>query len=267
MLIMNATVATPRQRIAQSFGRAVHTYDRCAELQRHVASRLLAMLPDADEIGAVLDAGCGTGFCTAALQARYPRAAVVALDLAEPMLQATRQRADASHVLCADIQQLPLQSEQFDVVTSSLTIQWCNALPALFDELQRVTRSGGRVLLSTFGPQTLRELRDAWASVDGYRHTSEFIAAETLLDAAQQAGFKASLDAEMRVQHYASLRALAAELKGLGAHNLHPQQHSGLTTPRAFKAASAAFVANAANAAAVPVSWEVFYLDLQKPRA
>jgi malonyl-CoA O-methyltransferase len=259
----------PRQRIARSFGRAVRTYDQFAELQRQVALRLLDMLgadrgKDARAAQCILDAGCGTGFCTAALQARYPGATVIALDLAEPMARATQHRVLDAVPLCADIQQLPLRAAQFDVVLSSLTIQWCSELRALFAELYRVTRIGGRVLLSTFGPATLRELREAWASVDTRQHTSEFVAGHALLQAAMDAGFSATLTPELRIQHYPSLRVLAAELKGLGAHNLHPRQQAGLTSPGAFKAASVAFAAQAQPGMAVPVSWEVFYLELKK---
>jgi malonyl-CoA O-methyltransferase len=268
MTAVHASTLIPRQHIARSFGRAVRTYDQCAELQRHVGLRLLDMLDGASHnirtADYILDAGCGTGFCTAELQMRYPDATVVALDLAEPMARVTQQRAVNAVPLCADIQQLPLRSEQFDRVLSSLTIQWCGDLMALFTELYRVTRAGGRVLLSTFGPQTLRELRAAWAGVDAHRHTSEFTDEQAILNAALRAGFSATLTKELRIQHYPSLRVLAAELKGLGAHNLHPGQHQGLTSPGAFRSASAAFAAQAQSGSGVPVSWEVFYLELKK---
>lgn len=259
-----AQVLIPRERIARSFAKAARTYDQCAELQRHVGRALLGKLRPASTAGRILDAGCGTGFCTEGLQALHPDADVIALDLAEPMLKATRYRATGCAPLCADIQQLPFNRGVFDVVISSLAIQWCTDLAALFAELHRVTRSGAQLLLSTFGPQTLRELRSAWAGVDDHQHTSDFAAANVLLQAAIDAGFAATLTSELRMQHYSSLRELAAELKGLGAHNLHPRQQGGLTTPSAFKAASIAFAAHANPGIGVPVSWEVFYLDLKK---
>lgn len=273
MSCAHPAITIPREHIARSFGRAVNTYDQCAELQREVALHLLAKLElklgldsmPGPNVERVLDAGCGTGFCTAALQTRYPDAALIALDLAAPMLRMTQQRSPNAASVCADIQQLPLRAAQFDLVVSSLTIQWCNDLTMLFNELYRVTRPGGHVLLSTFGPSTLSELRKAWANVDTHRHTSEFASADTLRSAARHAGFRATLTSELRTQHYSSMRVLSAELKGLGAHNLHPERQNGLTSPSAFKAASSAFAAQGQPGKGTPVSWEIFYLELQKP--
>src|SRR5690606_17268863 len=132
----------------------------------------------------VLDLGCGTGFCSRQLQQRWPAATLLALDLALPMVAHTRNNVPAVLPLCADAEALPLASESIDLVVSSLAIQWCSHYDSLFRELARITRPGAAVLLSTFGPDSLQELRQAWAAVDSRRHVNEFVPAAQLQQAA-----------------------------------------------------------------------------------
>jgi malonyl-CoA O-methyltransferase len=255
-----------RLSIARAFARGAATYDTFAELQRQVADRLLAQLPSIEASACVLDLGCGTGYCTQQLQARAP-ATLLALDLALPMLSATAQRCGASNnlqLIGGDAQTLPLHNDSVDWIVSSLTLQWCSDITKVFAELGRVLRPGGRVLLSTLGPQTLQELRAAWAGVDNRQHSNGFVPASALQAAAGAANLQVSLHAELKIRHYPSLRALAMELKGLGANAVASAVSPGVTAPSAFQAASAAF-AQHGDTAGIPVSWEIYYLQLQKP--
>lgn len=249
-----------RERIARAFARSAHSYDQHADLQRTVADQLLALLPQQITAGHVLDLGCGTGYCTRQLRTLIPAATLVALDLAEPMLQRTRT-IESVLPLCADAQQLPLQAASIDLLLSSLTIQWC-AASTLFAELQRVLRPGGVALLSTLGPQSLQELRAAWAGIDQRMHSNRFSTLAALESAATANGFALKCTRELRTKHYDSLRTLAQELKGLGANAVLEQQESTVS-PASFRAAEAAFSRNR-EAAGIPVQWEVFYLQLRK---
>src|SRR5207247_275267 len=83
---------TRRERIARAFGRSAQSYDQHADLQRHVANALLAMLPVHERADNVLDLGCGTGYCSARLRQRFPAATITALDLALPMLAVARKQ-------------------------------------------------------------------------------------------------------------------------------------------------------------------------------
>ncbi len=250
-----------RERIARAFARSAHSYDQHADLQRAVADQLLALLPPQFAGAHVLDLGCGTGYCTRQLRALLPASMVLALDLAEPMLQ--RARAIPSVLpLCADAQQLPLQTASIDLLLSSLTIQWCDDLNALFAELQRVLRNDGVAQLSTLGPQSLCELRAAWTGIDRRMHSNRFTPLATIEQAASANGFTLNCTRELRTRHYESLRMLAHELKGLGANAVLEQQASTVS-PASFRAAEAAFASNR-EAAGIPVQWEVFYLQLRR---
>ena len=64
-------------------------------------------------------------------------------------------------LLCADARALPLAAGSVDVVFSSLCLQWIEDLPAVFAGFRRVLKHGGLLLVYSFGPDTLVELRAA----------------------------------------------------------------------------------------------------------
>ncbi len=260
-----ASSLLPRAAIARSFGAAAQRYDAHAALQRQVAGQLLSLLPAQAVPQHMLDLGCGTGFCAQALQQRWPQATLLALDIAEPMLHSTAQRVPQARLLCADAQALPLAGAALDLVVSSLAVQWCSDYPALFGELARVTRPGATVLLSTFGPASLRELRAAWAAVDEHTHVNRFESAEQLVQHAVQAGFACRVQRELIIEEVASLHAISRSLKNIGAHNMNRRQARGLTSPRLFRRAAQCFAAGATAAGRIPLTWEIFYLILERP--
>ena len=164
-----------KARARASFGRAAETYDAAAILQKQVRDEMLSRL-DLVKISpqVILDAGCGTGAASHALQKRFAKSQVVSLDFALPMLQKTRSHdlgllsklkslfgSTKQSLLCADIEALPLASASTGLIWSNLAIQWCNDLDAALQEFHRVLQPEGLLMFSTFGPDTLRELRVA----------------------------------------------------------------------------------------------------------
>ena len=227
--------------VRRAFGRAATTYDAAAVLQREVGARMAQRLDYVKLTPtAILDAGCGTGEAAGELAARYPAARVVALDAALPMLEAARDRAQRSHsvlrrllaplraraaiaaptFVCADVNALPLRGVAFDLVWSNLMLQWVNDLPRVFAEFRRTLKVGGLLTFTTFGPDTLKELRAAFARADGYTHVNRFIDMHDLGDLLVHAGFADPvMDMEQITLTYAEPGTLLAELKALGATN------------------------------------------------
>ena len=236
-----------KARARASFGRAAETYDAAAILQKQVRDEMLSRL-DLVKISpqVILDAGCGTGAASHALQKRFAKSQVVSLDFALPMLQKTRSHdlgllsqlkslfgSTKQSLLCADIEALPLASASTGLIWSNLAIQWCNDLDAALQEFHRVLQPEGLLMLSTFGPDTLRELRVATnqnnVGEPSRTSVSRFIDMHDIGDALVRAGFSAPvLDVERFTLTYDDVKSVMRDLKSIGAHNATDGRARGL---------------------------------------
>lgn len=222
-----------RDRVARTFDRAASTYDQHAVLQIEVEQRLLERVEYFElEPARVLDLGSGTGRGSLALEKMFPAAEIISLDRSGNMLRLTgeRRQADASPLVCADMHHLPFAPRRFDLVFSSLTVQWSSEEPRLFNEVLRVLRPGGLFLFTSFGPDTLHELRSAWAAVDERPHVNRFVDMHDIGDALVGAGFMDPvMDMELLTLEYGDVMTLMRDLQGIGATNAATRRAAGLT--------------------------------------
>jgi malonyl-CoA O-methyltransferase len=257
-----------RRAVARAFDRASASYDDAAALQEQVRNELLARLEELPaKPGAVLDLGAGTGHASRALKRRFPAATVVAVDIAPGMLE--RARAQSRWLrrferVRADAYALPFRDHAFDLVFSSLMLQWCDDLDAVFAEMARVLKPGGLLLFSTFGPGTLAELREAWAASDAQRHdvadhVIHFFDPHDLGSALMHAGFaEPVLDVDRVVLRYADTMSLMRELKAIGASNASRGRARGLTSPRRLAAMNEAYE-RFRSEGTLPATYEVIH--------
>ena len=224
-------------KIKQSFSTASSTYDKVAELQRRVGKALLGTFAVKKSAQIVLDLGCGTGFLTNELLSSvslHNLQALIALDIALPMLQQARCKLSTHNkvqYVCADAEILPIVEQSVDSVCSNLALQWCRAPEALFVEIKRILKPGGQLLFSTFGPQTLQELKQAWSEVDDYCHVNEFYSELQLKHYLLGAGFSEIQMTTIPYRPgYDSVLELMRELKAIGAHNVTAGRNRKTTT-------------------------------------
>jgi malonyl-CoA O-methyltransferase len=223
----------------RGFSRAAPGYEAAARLERQARADLLDRLQFFPlKPAQVLDLGAASCESTRQLHEHFPRAQVLAIDIAEGMLRAAPesrwpwQRAGFTRV-CADAAALPLRAQSVDLIFSSLMLQWCDRPQVVFEEFVRVLRPGGLLLFSTFGPETLGELRAAWSAADERTHVSLFADMHELGSGLMQAGLaEPVLDVEHHRLHYPDGRALMRELKLHGAGNAARDRARGLTGRR-----------------------------------
>ena len=234
-----------KKAVRKAFSKAAMQYDAAAVMQREVCKRMLERLDYIKQKPAsVLDVGSGTGWGTRQLGERYPAAQIVALDIAMGMLQAARGTSswwgklfdgNAKKYVCADMESLPVKTNSMNMVWSNLAVQWCNDLPATLVELHRVLKVDGLLMFSTFGPDTLKEIRSAFQGVDGYNHLNRFADMHDIGDMLVAGGFgDPVMDMEYITLTYNDVKAVMQDLRSIGAHNVTAGRATGMMGKQAW---------------------------------
>lgn len=250
--------------VRAAFDAAASRYDDAAVLQNEMAKRMDERL---DYIQCapqrILDVGSGTGLGSELLLKRYPKASVLSLDLSESMLAKTQKRGRMFRrpsVVCADAENLPLADESIDLLWSNATLQWCDDLNQTFAGFRRVMRSGGLLMFTTFGPDTLYELREAFAQVDQAPHVNAFLDMHDVGDALMSSGFaQPVMDMEKIILTYEDVLGVMRDLKAIGVTNAHASRRRGLMGRQRLRALSAAYEVFKDGEGRLPTTYEVVY--------
>lgn len=244
-------------KIRRSFNKAAQNYNQHAVLQQEVAKRLFFNLQLVkNPLKTILDLGAGTGFLTHLLVDKFKNSKVIALDFAQESLKINQ--ANNNNVICANANKLPFASNSVDVIVSNLMMQWCSDLPSLFAECYRVLKQDGVFMFSSFGVDTLQELKQSWQSVDNAQHINEFVDMHTIGDALLEQSFKDPvMTMEMFNLTYETVNDLMRDLKNIGASTLKtPQQ--GLMGKNKFKKMQDNYE-KLRQESKLPASYEVIY--------
>ena len=251
----------PKNAIANSFSAAAHSYDKHAFVQQEIAKRLLERL-DHIQIDPknILDLGSGTGCVTKELAIRFPQANIISLDLSYNMLSYAKNNQQASTAyLCNDAETLAIKDTCIDFIFSNCAFQWVQSLPKLFKEITRTLTEDGMFLFSTFGPDTLIELKKCFAKIDNYKHVNNFVDLHTIGDLLLQCKLtNPVVDIEKIVFQYANLSSILNSLKKTGATNLDLKRNKGCFTQSLVKNLSTEY-SNFAVANKLPATFEVIY--------
>ncbi len=231
----NNLYSLERRNVAHAFDDAAKDYDTVSLLQQTVADRLIDSF-DLIKIkpASILDMGSGTGYGSRKLKQRFKKAQFYQSDISGEMLKVARKKSpkyfSKNHFLCADAAQMPIEDNQFDLVFSSLMLQWCNDLDLVFAEVKRMLKPGGVFLFASFGPDTLKELRECWQKVDDDIHVNAFVDMHDIGDSLVRNGMDAPvLSVEHIVLTYSGCKQLMSELKNIGAHNANNGRRKTLT--------------------------------------
>ncbi len=274
---MNSEHVLDKRQLRRAFERAAVSYDQAAVLQREVSDRMLARLdfikysPDI-----ILDAGSGTGYGSRQLAVRYPHSKLLAIDIAWDMLAQARPEISwwkralpiyktQNHYICADIEQFPLNDASVGMVWSNLALQWCNDLNHTFSEINRVLCTEGLFMFSTFGPDTLKELRQAFKQSDNFSHVNQFVDMHDIGDLLVHNGFSTPvMDMEYITLTYDDVTSVMRDLKAIGAHNVTQGRRRGLTGKTAWQKAISQYETLRLDGK-LPATFEVVYGHAWKP--
>lgn len=239
------------------------------EVARRMAERLdVVRLPDGD----VLDLGCADGVWTGRLRERFPGRKVIGLDPSRALMQAAVPVAEARPWwrpwasapvapprVCADLDALPFRPGSFAFVWSNLAAHWFARPRRTWRAIGVSLRPGGLLMFSTFGPDTLRELRRAWDAGGDAASVMPFADMHNVGDALVHAGFSAPvMDMEVLTLTYPDAGALFADLRGQGATDARPGRFTGLRSPR-WRAGRERALEGAKRGERVEITVEIVY--------
>lgn len=253
--------AVDKKRVGMAFGRAARNYDHIARFQQTVCdsliNRLPAFHPDMPAPHTVLDGGCGTGYGAGLLSQHWPHCRITGCDLSLEMLHLAGTKG--IHAVCADLEQLPFANNRFDLIWSSLALQWCQ--PAkVYPELYRILSENGILLFSTLGPGTLAELDYAFSGLDNHRHVRAFTSPQQTETALHQAGFRhIQIACETRTIGFPDFHSFLVSVRGIGANQIGEGKRNALMGKNAWKKAEERYISLKREDGTLPATYELVF--------
>lgn len=256
-------------RVRRSFARVAGRYAEGDFFAREIDRRMLERL-DYVRLAPqrILDLGCSRGASLAPLGERYPEASCVGVDgvecmlprrLASPLWRRWWTGGGPASVtyVAADAGCLPFAADRFGLVWSNLLLHWLDDPLRALAEAHRVLETGGLLMFSTLGPDTLRELRDSFT--DGHGHVQRTIDMHDLGDMLVSCGFADPvMDMEVITLTYDSLSALIKELRAAGSTCAMGDRRRGLMGRASWAALNAAYETRRREGK-LPATFEVVY--------
>ncbi|RJG04957.1 methyltransferase domain-containing protein [Noviherbaspirillum cavernae] len=260
-------------------------------LRREIANRMherLALVKI--DPARVLDAGCGQGADLSVLQGSFPDAQVLGIDASAAMPAAARNEFASAHssmnrllskwlpaklgggahaaprLICGDFAQLPLNMHAVDLIWSNLALHWHPQPDRVFAEWRRVLAVDGLLMFSCFGPDTFKELRAAFATVDDAAvHALPFVDMHDFGDMLINAGFSTPvMDMETITVTYESVHKLLADVRAWGGNPLATRRR-GLMGRKAWAAVVHSLEQNRRSDGRIPLTFEIIYGHAFRP--
>lgn len=257
-------------------------------LRREIAARMRERLELVKiQPQTILDAGCGEGLDTPELQKKYPAAQVIGVDASLSMLavaqnhqrmaQGTVNRllnkwapaafraSSNTGLICADFARLPCATAGTDLLWSNLALHWHPQPDIVFAEWRRVLRTEGLLMFSCFGPDTLIELREAYAKHDQHPHTIPFVDMHDFGDMLVNTGFSTPvMDMEKITITYSSVEKLFSDIRAFGGNPLMTRRR-GLTGKHLHRAVCQTLEQTRNADGVIPLTFEVIYGHAFRP--
>lgn len=261
-----------------------------AFLRREIAERMREKLSLVRlEANIVVDAGCGGAEDLVHLKQAFPEAHVLGLDASEALLRSAMHSATAANtgiekllkkflpmswttsnepdLLCADFSELPFASNSLDLIWSNLALHWHPQPDQVLKEWRRSLRVGGLCMFSCFGPDTMKELRQAFAAIDDQAHLIDFVDMHDFGDMAVHAGLATPvMDMEKITLRYEKTQQLLTDVRALGGNPL-PRSRLQYVDRVSYRRLIEYLEATRGSDGRIPLTIEVVYGHAFKPQA
>jgi len=260
-------------RIAAAFHQKAVEYDQHVLVQKRVVACLAGTIGQhLNRVpGHILDVGTGTGALLERLHASYPDARLTGVDIALNMCLRTLQKlGSACSVVNGDAENLPFRTGVFDLAVSASVLQWVGNLSGALEEMRRVVRPGGDIILAFYCNGTLGELqhcfRDAIArcSTDNSQKKSRLHGFRNVDDVKSLVGGmdfeRFVVTVETEVDWYDDLHSLLRSIKNIGAGTVSGGSEIGLGWRGILQETSRLYRERYGQNNRIPASYNVLYL-------
>ena len=237
-MLNNKHIRRRFERIASQFDSAdfVHATTREGLLRR--------LEPILIEAKTIIDLGSATGSASRILKKRFRKADVISVDISHNMLCEARKKKvwlSRATYTQADAVSLPFRNACVDLVFANMLLPWLNDPALVFMEIARVLRKGGVFAFTTLGPDSFREIAQAWSQIDGQVHVNRFADMHNLGDDLVNSGLRDPVvDVDRLSINYKNSEKLFTDLTNNGARNTLIARSQALTGKESFKAMLAA---------------------------
>ena len=247
-----------KSKILKSFSTRASTYDKYALIQKEVSLRMIEKLKFIKiSPKNILDLGCGTGHLSLLLKSLYPHAHITCLDFSPEMLYQCKLKEPGFETICADIENLPFKTSQYDIIVSSLTLHWCKDIKKIFYDVYNALNKNGIFVFTTVGPDTLKELKETYKLIDERDHVNTFHDMHIYGDLLLNIGFDDPvIDVEKIVMEYPSVQDIFNSIKKIGANTL-TNNHENIITKSMYKKIIDLYPKT--EKTTYPVTYEVIY--------
>ena len=246
-------------KILKSFDAKSSSYDEYSFVQKEVSERMIKRLKFLKSKPLnILDIGCGTGYLSDLISQYLPNSNIVCMDFSYEMVSQCKSKNIKLEPLVADAEYMPFKASTFDLVISSFTLHWCQQIDKIFSDIFRILKNDGNFMFTTVGPDTLKELRNAYKLIDNYEHINTFDDMHTYGDILLSSGFHDPvMDVERLIIEYKNFNEVLQSLRKTGASTVIYNE-SKFTTKKSLKNLENHYKKNNKNAL-FPVTYEMIY--------
>ena len=254
--------------IHAQFTRLAKSYDANSWLQNRIADELIDRVEMVGVVGECLvDLGSATGYLGRSAKNKFPDKSVVEIDISLAMASESSKSNPSAKTLVSSAEMLALDNESVSLVIANMLLHWCD-VSAVLSEVSRILKVGGSFFFSTLGPDSLLELRLAWAQADILPHVHDFVDMHDLGDALIKAGLaEPVLDTDRLCVTYDDYMNLIVDLRKMGAINARQDRRKTWTGKKRYQRAMDEYEVFRNQDRKLPVTWEVVYGLATKDRS